>query len=596
MNLGTAAPRSLIESVWLFIKSVKVGVALLILIALAAIAGTVIESKTDTATAQKLVYHSVWFSVLMGITILNLVAATWSNTLITLALPWSRPLVDNPRAFKMMGEMREFDSIQNVEAVKQAMQRRIGNVSGEGSGLFAQSGIIQRWGAIISHIGVVLLLGGGVFLTVWFYLQGPPGGAVLWLGEGMESGTYLVPSREEPDTSVPADMPFRVLLYDFDADYFPNTGIPRAFTSTVELITPNGESSTHRINMTEALRWRGFKLSQSGFLILDDSMDQGMGRYLSRRDGSQFANLIRNGRLAIQLVNTQTGERTPIFDADVGLKVPIPQSQMMFETPDGNSFRLLSGDTVIASGPLDNLNGDSHAAGHNHTWAIRIDDFYPNYSRGPEGHGTMGTNLGNPALAWTLISDGAPMGSDVAFNSENFRGMSFTDLPVTVAFEAYEPADLAEWNPGDPITFQLTVRLPESEEGFETPALTLGETWDLPSENDEAEPASQPVAQPTEDIPTVGPYAAAVVGSIPGSYTALAVSRESNSLKYFFYLSFVLFLAGPFLSFTTAHMRVWAWVDTASKKVWIGGNARGRRAKLTHALDQIESELRKVKR
>jgi hypothetical protein len=92
-------------------------------------------------------------------------------------------------------------------------------------------------------------------------------------------------------------------------------------------------------------------------------------------------------------------------------------------------------------------------------------------------------------------------------------------------------------------------------------------------------------------IQSTGPYSASVVGRLPAAYSGLSVMRESMGLKVFFYLSFLLFLLGPFVAFGFTHCRVWAWVDPAGDRILIGGQARGRRARLAQLLDHVETDL-----
>jgi ResB-like family protein len=575
---------------WAFVSSVKVGVALLVCLAVASIVGTVVESKWDTDTAQRWVYHSLWFIGLMALTVLNLIAATWNTTRVILMLPWSRPLITQPEAFRALAVSRTIAGQGNPDRLRQALARHIGPVSGEGAGMFAQRGIFQRWGAVITHVGILLLLAGGIWLSLSAHLGGAPGGAMLWIGEGMTRDWYLAPDPDSPGRNRLEQMPFTVRLHDFDADYFPNTQIPRAFTSTIELFPGDGTSSFHPVNMNVALRWRGWKFSQSSFAMLDESLGGGMERFLGSMDQRDYLRLRGEGRLEIHLADARSGQRLPRFDAAPGVRVSIPQSDLMFETPNGREFRILSGETVIASGPL----GESDAAiAHNHShadegWAVRIDALHPNYRRTAEGHSSDGAGMTNPALQWTLLSHGEPVGSDLAFHSAQFRDMHFNELPVTLTFERYNPTSLLEWREGEAISLDVAVTDRHTEERHGLRDLTLGEVRDLAPAVDVPEPTAE---VEIVEIPSVGPYTAAVAGRLPAAYSGLSVMRESMGLRVFFYLSFLLFLLGPFVAFGFTHCRVWAWVDPSGNRILIGGQARGRRARLEQLLDHVENDL-----
>jgi cytochrome c biogenesis protein ResB len=432
---------------WALLSNVKLGIVLLALVTAAAIAGTLIESAHDTATAQRLVYHSLWFCVLMIALAVNLAVATWRSASITLRLPWTRPLRRRPERFRELPDVRELSGPLSTEQVSDALERHVGRVTGDGPALFAQRGIIQRWGVIVTHIGMLLLLGGGVYLSVMAHFEGPPATAQIWVGEGMTRSWYLAPNPGNPARMRRVEMPFQLRLHDFDADYFPNTQVPEAFTSTVELITPDGQRSMHRVNMNEALRWRGWKFSQASFSMLDDNLEPSQGRFLSSLDGQDFMRLFDRGRLAVELTDTRTQHHYPVFDAGVGTCVSVPQSDLFFEMTDDQRFALYRGAEPLGQGEV---NGAAPTAG-------------------------------------------------------------------------------------------LTAR---------------------------------------------------IVGRLPAAYTGLTVMREPQGLKLFFYLSFLLFLGGPFLAFTASHRQVWAWVDSKSRRALIGGRARGRREALTGLLNRIEADLR----
>jgi hypothetical protein len=149
-----------------------------------------------------------------------------------------------------------------------------------------------------------------------------------------------------------AELPFDIILHDFDANYFPRTQIPESFVSHIELRDPEGNATLHAVNMREALRWRGWKLSQSSFAMLDENLTPNMGNYFRGMDGRAFLELFERGRMAIELTDNLTDTPLPVFDAAAGAIVPVPRRDFFFETPDGITFQLTRGTTVLAEGPL----------------------------------------------------------------------------------------------------------------------------------------------------------------------------------------------------------------------------------------------------
>ncbi|MBN1477425.1 cytochrome c biogenesis protein ResB [Candidatus Sumerlaeota bacterium] len=562
------------------LASVKLGVTLLLLLALATIVGTFVESVYDTATAQRLIYHSIWFIALMAATAVNLTVSTWEILRRVLNVPGSRPVPDSETVVRTMPRVRELAMPSTPERVAAVIERHVGHVSARNGGVFAQRGIAQRWGVIVTHAGILLLLAGGIALTLMARVS-PPGGRMIWLGEGMTRDWYLAPSPENPRFSAEVPMPFTLRLHDFDADFFPNTNVPRRFTSFVELTAPDGSRSFHTVNMNVALRWRGWKFSQASYAILNSGLEPGMRDFFLRMDRDRFADLIRRGRLAIRLTDTRTGAVLPDLDAGVGARASVPlNDDLTFETPDGLSFLVRRGEEVIGSGPLGGL--ESTALGG--SWSARVEALYPNYRRGAAGHSTEGDAMTNPAVRWTLLRDGVALGSDLAFSAESFRAMHFTDLPIQAQFEGYEPADLAEWREGDEIALRLRFTDESTDQTVATAMARVGEVFDLDVGDDSP-------AQAMPDQPAVGPHTAQIVGTMPAAYSGLSVMRESMRIKIFFYVAFLLFLGGPLMAFSLTHLRVMAWVDPSTGRVTLGGRARGNRLRLDAALDRIADDL-----
>lgn len=454
------------------LTSVRFGVFLLVLIALAAIAGTFIEARIDTRTAQRLIYHAWWFMGLMALLAVTLNAASWPSYLATWRLPRTRPLRRTPGAFANLPEVREVTGgVEAItpERVAEVLAKGVGPVHREGQALFAQRGILQRWGFVVTHLGMTLLLAGGVYLSAMAHLHGPPGTAMVWIGEGMVRDWMWVDDPDHPGQLCPEGLPFALRLHDFDADFFPDTGVPRAFTSIVEITGADGRRSLHRVNMNEALRWEGWKFSQSSYVLLDSRLEMATAREFAQTDGEAFVRLLQEGRLTVRLVDTGAGRLYPDFDVGAGTCVPVPQSDLFFETPDGRRFRVLHGQTVLAEGEIAN--------------------------------------------------------ADLAFPGADKASRPRTPAP------------------------------PQSG----------------------------------------GRFTAAFVGRQPAAYSGLGVMREPKSLKAFFYVSFLLFLSGPFIAFTVAHCQVWAWVDPAGRRALIGGRARGRRTALAPLLDRLATQIKEAR-
>ena len=121
-----------------------------------------------------------------------------------------------------------------------------------------------RWrqaGLLLIHYGLLLLIGGGFFITVTAREYS------LTLSEGESSDALVAPDgrkgavRPAPDGAV---LPMTVKLLDFVKSLHPGTDIPRSFSSRVE-IAEGGVRRQAVISMNRPLRYRGYTLYQSSY-------------------------------------------------------------------------------------------------------------------------------------------------------------------------------------------------------------------------------------------------------------------------------------------------------------------------------------------
>jgi hypothetical protein len=188
------------------LASLKLTVALLLLLAALVVGGTVYQAGSGIYAAQREVFAS-WFILLLGILplpgmltvslllLLNLLAALFCR----LSLSW------------------------------------------------------RRAGLLLVHGGLLLLIGGG------FFIQATAREYSLTLSEG-QSGRTLVAA----DRGAAAELPMTIKLLDFSRSMHPGTDIPKSFTSRVE-IAAGGARRLAVISMNRPLRYRGYTFYQSSY-------------------------------------------------------------------------------------------------------------------------------------------------------------------------------------------------------------------------------------------------------------------------------------------------------------------------------------------
>lgn len=197
--------KSIIDKIWNFFSSVKVGVGIIIVLLIAAALGTILPQKqyvpaateadieayyTDIYGSVGTVYHalgfhdlynSFWFIGLVGMLAISLIIASLDRF-----VPLYRSL-KNQRVLRHSSFMRkqrilaegpgEADTLKKAEEKLTDLKYK---VSTDKNGLLAEKGRFSRWGPYVNHIGLIIFLF-GVMLRMMpgFYVD-----ETLWIREG----------------------------------------------------------------------------------------------------------------------------------------------------------------------------------------------------------------------------------------------------------------------------------------------------------------------------------------------------------------------------------------------------------------------------
>ncbi len=199
--------KSIIDKIWNFFSSVKVGVSIIVALLVAAAVGTILPQeqyvsvpvRTDAAleayysdvygSIGKIyyflgfndLYNSFWFIALVGMLAISLIIASLDRF-----VPLYRSL-KNQRVLRhasFMNKQRIYaegsaapDAMQKAEAKLKELKYK---VSTDKNGLLAEKGRFSRWGPYVNHIGLIIFLF-GVMLRMMpgFYVD-----ETLWIREG----------------------------------------------------------------------------------------------------------------------------------------------------------------------------------------------------------------------------------------------------------------------------------------------------------------------------------------------------------------------------------------------------------------------------
>ncbi len=197
--------KSIIDKIWNFFSSVKVGVGIIIVLLIAAALGTILPQKqyvpattdaaieayyTDIYGSVGTVYHalgfhdlynSFWFIGLVGMLAISLIIASLDRF-----VPLYKSL-KNQRVLRHSSFMRKqrilAEGPGDADTLKKAEEKLTDlkyKVSTDKNGLLAEKGRFSRWGPYVNHIGLIIFLF-GVMLRMMpgFYVD-----ETLWIREG----------------------------------------------------------------------------------------------------------------------------------------------------------------------------------------------------------------------------------------------------------------------------------------------------------------------------------------------------------------------------------------------------------------------------
>ena len=250
--------QSIFDKIWNFFTSIKVGVGIIAIIAIAAAIGTILPQEyfipigadplqhyteqygTFGTLYYKLgftqLYSSWWFVLLMGLLALSLIAASVDR-----GVPLYKSL-KNQRAkkhasfFKRQRLFKEYESNENAQALAETFENKKYKLKTDGDHYLLEKGRLSRWGPYINHTGLIILLAGsmlrffpGVYIDEIIYAQegetvGIPttDGQYYMRNDGFTLDTYDEDAGTVFDQSLQNNMEMTISNFQTDITMFEN--------------------------------------------------------------------------------------------------------------------------------------------------------------------------------------------------------------------------------------------------------------------------------------------------------------------------------------------------------------------------------------
>jgi cytochrome c biogenesis protein len=262
---------------WYFLSSLKLTLAVLLLLAVISIGGTVVEQNQPVqnylaAYGPKWtnfimtiglndMYHTWWFLSMLVLLVLNIIFCTFERF-----PPKWKSLLSHKSDFddKFVGRLSNNHTVTapgSPEEVNSALlaffkkkrYKTMASGSGKGFSIYARKGAVGRLGSDVVHISLLLILAGAIIGSFYGYkdFRG------VYVG-----GTFAAPNEN-----------FHIRLDNFWIDYY-DTGQIRQYNSVLTVIEDDKEVLEKQIWVNEPLYYKGVRFYQSNWGVAWDRVEK----------------------------------------------------------------------------------------------------------------------------------------------------------------------------------------------------------------------------------------------------------------------------------------------------------------------------------
>lgn len=337
--------KTIVDKVWNFFSSVKVGMWIIVAILVAAAIGSILPqvfyvpatNETDIAAYYERIYgwfgtlyyqlglsdlySSWWFQLLVGMLGISLVIASLDRVI---PLYKSLKKQKTKRHFSFLKRQRVFgvgktgSAADSLDLAEEKLKTLKYNVKREGNSLLAERGRFSRWGPYVNHLGLIIFLFGVMLRAIpGFYVD-----ETMWLREGEtlyvpETDGYFLESKEfiyetyskEDSKEVYSDAIDRVgtIAMNYQTDVALYKGPENSVAGHTEDLTFEKEAS---IQVNKPIKFDSFSVFQMDFRL--DELATMTFQLQDKETEQSF------GEFTINLADPQ-----PAYDLGEGYKVEI---------------------------------------------------------------------------------------------------------------------------------------------------------------------------------------------------------------------------------------------------------------------------------
>ena len=251
-----------IDEIWKFFASMKLGLILLLIIAVASIVGTLLPPDPQTGLPKFNIYQQIWYRALLGLLCMNLLVCSLNRWgFITRSLKDQKPKVSETFIKRLSNytSIRKKVTLDDAEkSLTEAFGSKGYKVNTERSEgivhVVADKGRIGVLGSFITHLSFIIITLGAIYgnFSGWESFTGIPEGQTIDL------------KRDLQDAKISDDENFQLKVNRFWIDYTPE-GYVSHYYSDLSVIENNQEVKRETIWVNNPLEYNGIKLYQSSY-------------------------------------------------------------------------------------------------------------------------------------------------------------------------------------------------------------------------------------------------------------------------------------------------------------------------------------------
>lgn len=545
-----------------FFGGLKFGLTVLFLLIIASSIGELLPQDQQNNLAFRLVFQTWWYRMLLLTLGINLILNTYM-TYVEDTYPQFLPIFRNrPDNYKLLkinhkAQIKGTEGGNLPQTLASVFHGRGYRCFYDGEAFYGHRGLIARFGSTLTHLGLITIIAGALAES-YFKTEGT---VALIEGETIDRYSLLDELPFQPSQR----LGFSVTLHDFEFTEYPGTrgnnelGIASKYKSTMTWSGASERPVHDFVRVNHRIKYGGWTFHQNSYLQLTE------GDTHPRYFAAITESLPDGGKKTYRL-ETYLSPDNRSHEREI-LSLPGHDDRFLIVEPDssgrGMIWTVASQREVLARG-VKSIFGDLR---------IELLEFYPDLAvSNDRGVFNQSSELRHPAAYVEITSDNKVAYRAWIFPETESGGHAHEDNEslisvVMIDFE-YRPmpagGGIPDGETGGPIEARtsVTVALRNQETGApmsDLYKLTKGESVSLIGEIDKR-------------MEIAGDYELEVFQRIPSFATFLSISK--NPGIPIVWLGAILASGGPVLAFFVSRRRVWAFVDSKKKALWIGGESR----------------------